>query len=44
MKTPWNKRGISEEERRQWIVTGRLSGIAVGLAVVLAWALLRRHS
>jgi hypothetical protein len=43
MKAPWTKRGLSEEERRQWVVTARLSGIAVGLAVALVWALLRRH-
>jgi hypothetical protein len=43
MKAPWNKRGLSEEERRQWIVTARLSAAAVGLAVTLALALLVCH-
>ncbi len=43
MKTPWNKRGLSEVERQQWMLTSRLAGVAFGLAVVLVWALARRH-
>jgi hypothetical protein len=42
MKAPWNRHRLSDKERRQWMLTGRLAGAAFGLAVVLVWAILRR--
>jgi hypothetical protein len=42
MKAPWNKRRLSENERQQWMVTARLFGVALGLAVIVIWAFLRK--
>jgi hypothetical protein len=34
MKAPWNNDRLTAEERQQWMVTARLFGVALGLAVI----------
>jgi hypothetical protein len=33
---------LSEKETREWIVTARLAGVAIGLAILVVWRLLLR--
>jgi hypothetical protein len=45
MKLPWTRKRPpwTEQEKRGWIVTARLAGVALALAEILVWTLGRRY-
>jgi hypothetical protein len=46
MKMSWHYRAnhlLTPEETRRWLLTSRLAGLALGVAILLAWTLAQRY-